>query len=132
MYTDLNMQSSMVQFIFSDLDWKYPFGANLVQKFKIVSLSWNLVSRLIWICRIQWCCSLFLFFTGNTFLGANFILEAEVSYLRNFKYAEFISWSLFSKFDQIYSFWVNLLQKIKIVSLSSNVVPWLIQICRIY
>ena len=132
MYTDLNMQSSMVQFIFSDLDWKYPFGANLVQKFKIVSLSWNLVSRLIWICRIQWCCSLFMFFTGNTFLGANFILEAEVSYLRNFKYAEFISWSLFSKFDQIYSFWVNLLQKIKIVSLSSNVVPWLIQICRIY
>ena len=31
----------MVVFIFSDLDWKYPFGANLVQKNKFVSLSWK-------------------------------------------------------------------------------------------
>ena len=40
--------------------------ATLVQKFKIASLSWNLVLKLIWICRIQWRCSRFLFFTRNT------------------------------------------------------------------
>ena len=44
----------MVVFAFSVLDWKYPFWANLVQKFEIVSLSQNLVLRLIWICSIQW------------------------------------------------------------------------------
>ena len=30
------------------------------------SFSWNLVHRLIWIYRIQWWCSLFLFYTENT------------------------------------------------------------------
>ena len=40
-------------------------GANLVQKLNIVSLSRNLVPRLILKCRIQWWCSLFLFQTGN-------------------------------------------------------------------
>ena len=90
----------MVVFIFSDLDCKYAFGANLVQETKIVSLSSNLVPRLIWICRIQWCCSLFLFLTGNSFLGANFIIESEVWYLRNFRYAEFVSCSLFPILSQ--------------------------------
>ena len=37
----------MVMFTFSVFDWKYPFWENLVQKIKIVSLSRNLVSRLI-------------------------------------------------------------------------------------
>ena len=42
----------------------------MVQKFKIVSLSWNLVLRLIWICRIQWRCSILLLSTGyNIFWG---------------------------------------------------------------
>ena len=41
----------------------------LVKKTKIVSLSWNLVPRLIWINGIQWWCSLFLFLTINIFLG---------------------------------------------------------------
>ena len=44
---------------------KYPFRANLVQKIKTVSLSWNLVPWLIRICRVQWWCSLFLFSTCN-------------------------------------------------------------------
>ena len=46
-----------------------PFWENLVQKIKIVSLSGNLVPRLIWICGVQWWCSLFLFLTINIFLG---------------------------------------------------------------
>ena len=50
-------------------DWKYLFWVNLIQKLKIISLSWNFVPRLIQICRIPWWCSLFLFSTGNTVLG---------------------------------------------------------------
>ena len=45
------------------------FWVNLVQKLKILSLSLNLVFRLIWICKIPWWCSLFLFLTRNTFFG---------------------------------------------------------------
>ena len=43
----------------SVFDWKYPFRANFVWKVQIISLSWNLVHRLIRICRIQWWFSLF-------------------------------------------------------------------------
>ena len=40
----------------------YPFWTNLVQKTKTVSLSWNLVPRLIQICSIQrWCFHFFCF-----------------------------------------------------------------------
>ena len=53
----------------SVFNWKYLFWVNLVQKLEIISLSWNFVPRLIQICRIPWWCSLFLFLTGNTFLG---------------------------------------------------------------
>ena len=51
---------------FSVLDQKYPFWANLLQKIKIVSSSWNLVPRLIRVCRMKWCCSLFFILTVNT------------------------------------------------------------------
>ena len=53
----------------SAFDWKYLFWVKLVQDFQIISLGWNFVSRLIQICRIPWSCSLFLFMTGNIFLG---------------------------------------------------------------
>ena len=53
-FTNLNMQNSVVMLSFSVLDQKYRFLANLVQKIKIVTLSSNLVLRLISICRIQW------------------------------------------------------------------------------
>ena len=46
-----------------------PFWVNLVQKLKIVGLSWNCVPRLIQMYRIPWRCSTFLFTIGNTFLG---------------------------------------------------------------
>ena len=42
---------------------------NLIQKFKIISLSWNIVPRLIQICRIPWRCLLFLFSIGQSFFG---------------------------------------------------------------
>ena len=58
------MQNSIVKFTFL-FNWKYLFWTNFVQKFKIVSLIWNLVPGLIWICRIQGWCSLLMLLTGN-------------------------------------------------------------------
>ena len=55
-FTNSNIQNSMVMFDYSVGDRKYLFWKNLVQKIKIVSLSWNLVHKLIRICTIQWWC----------------------------------------------------------------------------
>ena len=63
-----NMHNSILLSTFSVFDCKFPLLANLVQKVKIVSLSWSLVASLIRIFRIQWCCSLFLFSTRTPFL----------------------------------------------------------------
>ena len=63
------MQNSMVMFTFFVFGWKYPVWDNFVQNIKIVSLRWNLIPRLIWICWIQWCCSLFRFRPETPFLG---------------------------------------------------------------
>ena len=63
----------------SVFNWKCLFWVNLVQKLRIISLSWNFVPRLIQICRIPWWYSPFLFSTGNTFkivsLRWNFALD---------------------------------------------------------
>ena len=58
-YTNSTMLNSIVMLTFSVLDQKYPFWANLIKKIKIISLSWNLVPRLIRTCTIQWRFSLF-------------------------------------------------------------------------
>ena len=58
--TNSNIWKLMAVF-FSFLDRKYPFLVNLVQKFKFVALTWNLVLRLLRICKILWWCSLFVF-----------------------------------------------------------------------
>ena len=50
----------------SVFSWKCLFWVNLVQKLKIISLSWNFVPRLIQICRIPWWCSLFPLLTRKT------------------------------------------------------------------
>ena len=42
------------------LNRHHPLWANLLQNIKIVCLSWNLVSRLVGICRIQWWCSFYV------------------------------------------------------------------------
>ena len=55
------------------LEQKYPFWVNLIKKFKIVSLSWNLVSRLFQICKIWWwlifCVTLFCIFCPENPFG---------------------------------------------------------------
>ena len=110
---------------------KYPFSANLVQNIKIISLSWHVVPKLIWKCRIEWWYSLFPFLTGNTFLGqtwsekSKLSVEAEIWYFEWFKYAEC------NGDMQDSPFWTNLFQKVKFVSLTWNFLPRLIQICKI-
>ena len=73
------MQNSMMLLTFFVFDWKYSFWANLVQKVKIISFIWNLVPKLVRVCRIQWWCSLFWFLTGNTLFGQIWSIWSELS-----------------------------------------------------
>ena len=75
MSTDLNMQNLMVVFISFWFRWEIAFWANLVRKIKIVTLSWNLLPRLIWSGAVKFSC-----FCWKYPFEANFILEAEVCY----------------------------------------------------
>ena len=109
------MQNSMVVFTFSVLHQKRPFWANLIQKIKTVSLSWNLVPRLIRIWRIQQCCSLFLFYNRNTFSG-------QIC----FKKSKWLIFCLKNKLPNLdwtfYVTWINfLLMKQKLINFNWNV-----------
>ena len=119
-----NMKNSIAVFNFSVLDGKFPFRANLFQKFNIVSLSWNIVPRLIRICRIPWGYSLVLFWTRNTDHRQIWLLEW-------FKYAKFNSDVHFFYFRQKIPFRANLFANFKIVCLKWNLVPRVIRIYRI-
>ena len=99
----------------------------------------NSVSRLIWICSIQWGCSLFSFLTGilpllGKLLPKNQMLKLCWNLVPRLIRICRIQWccSFFSVLYRKHSFWTNLVQKIKIVSLSWNLLPKLIQICRIH
>ena len=120
------MQYSMVMFFFLVFDRKYPFSANLVQKVKIISLSWNLVGRLIRICRIQRYCSLFWFFSGNTLFGHIWSKISKLS-IEAKKFSVVVP--IVPVFEWKYPFWANLDQKVKIVSLMLN---WLASIVFSY
>ena len=127
----------MMLFSFLVFEWKYPFWANLVQKIKIVTLSWNLVPTLIRTCRIQWWCSFFLFLIGNTLFGqiwskkSNYQLKLKFGSQTNSNMHNSMMLLTFFVFEWKYSFWANLVQKIKILTLSWNLVPTLIRTCRI-
>ena len=122
------MQNSIMLFTFSVLGSEYRFCASFVQKIKIVSLSWNLVLRLIQIWRIQWWYSFFPLLTGIVFGNLlqkinivcwSYDLEPRLILICRIRW-----WFSFLFFvDQKYPFLVNLVQKFKIVSLSWNVVP---------
>ena len=122
------MQNSIVMFTFFVFGRKYPVWDNLVQKIKIISWSWNLVPILIRICRIEWWYSLFLFLIGNTLLGqiwsklSIFTVQGETDTLTNSIIQKSMAEFTFFFFDQKHSFWVNLVQNVKIVSLRLNFV----------
>ena len=123
------MQNSIAMFIPSVLDRKYPFWANLVQKIKVVSLRWNLVPRLIQICKIQWWCSIFLFYNRNSFFGQfgpvnqNCQFKLKLSTYANSNMQNSMVMIISSVLGWKYPFWVSLVEKVKIVSLSWNLVP---------
>ena len=127
----------MVMFTFFVFNRKYPFWANFVQKIKIVSLRWNLIPRLIRICRIQWWCSRFMFSAGNTFLGnfgpknQNCQFKVKLDTYTNWNMQNSMVMFTFFVFDRKYYFWANLFKKIKIVSIRWNLIPCLIRICGI-
>ena len=179
-FSNSSKQNSMVLFILSVFDWKYPFWVNLVRDIKIISRSWNLVARLIQICRIQWCCSFFFVFewkysfwpilvqkfkivTLSWNLVPTLIWTCEIQWSCSFFFfwVEIPFWGKLgpkhqnshfklkfgtdsnssiknskvmlnpSVFDWKCPFWANLVQKVKLICLSWNLVPTLIRTCRI-
>ena len=101
----------MMMFTFSVLDRKYTFWVNLVQKIKTINFSWNLLTRLIWICRTEnWDVHFSSFWLKIPLLG-KFSPKGQNS----------IAKFTFSVFNRKYPFYTNLVQKNKMVSLSWNV-----------
>ena len=95
--TDSNIQNWMVVSTFSIFDQTYPIWVNLVQRIKIVSLSWNLVRRLIQISKIQWCSSFFCFWSAWFVEKINFAFWCYLSISQQFTYRELkpVAWNLF-------------------------------------
>ena len=124
---------------YSVFNWNYLFWVILVQKLKIISLSWNFVSRLIQICRIPWRCSLFLFSTGKTFLGKFGPKNKNCQFVLKFRTRRIWICRIMKKTCGVHFFCFRpekpfldkSSQKIKIFSLSWNLVPRLLWISRI-
>ena len=106
--------------------------AHLAQKIKVVSLTRNLVLRLMQISRIQWWHSLLLFSTGNSLFrqfspkNQNRQFRLKFGTYANSNMQNSMVMFTPSVFDRKYPFWTNLVQKVKIVSLSWNLVPTII------
>ena len=103
----------------------------LVEKIKIVSLSWNLVHNLIRISRIQWWCSLFMFWANLVKKKQNCEFKLKFGAKTNSNLQNSIAVFNFSVLDFEYPFGGTLFQKIKIIILSWKFVPRLIRIYRI-
>ena len=109
--------------MFSILDQKQIFWANLVQKIKIVNLSRNSVSTIIRICRIQWWCHFFCFRLETSFLGkfgpknqnCQFKLKFSIQTKSNMQNSMVVL--IFSFLNGKHSFWVNLLNEARLLPL---------------
>ena len=123
-------------FTFSVFDRKYPFRANFFKKMKIISLSWNLLPRLIRKCRIQWWCSFYFILYWKCLFGqiwpkktnCHFKLKLCSKTNSNMQNSMVILFCFFC--DRKYPFCVNLVQKSKTASLGWNLVIRLIRIHR--
>ena len=131
--TNLNMPSPLVVFTFSVLQRKHPFWDNLVQKIKIVNLSWNCMPRIIWISRYQWWCfrqvTPFLDEIGLKNLSCQFNLKFGTKTISNMQRSMVVF--AFSVWEGKHPFSANLVKKFKFINLSWNLVPILIWISRI-
>ena len=132
------MQKSIALFCFSALDQKHHLGVNLVQKIKLVSLSWNLVPRLIPThVELNGDVHFFVLDQKHTFWAnlapkfQNCLFKLKFRTSTNSNMQKSMALFNFSALDQKHHLGVNLVQKIKLVSLSWNLVPRLIPTCRI-
>ena len=97
----------------------------------------NMATSLLRICRIQRCCSLFSFSTGNTLFGQIWSkklycqFKVKLDTQTNSNMQNSMAVFTFFLFDRKYPLLVTLVQNVKIVSLRLNVVASLIRICRI-
>ena len=114
-----------------------PFLSKFGPKNQNVSLSSNLVPRLIWILEFNGDVNFFFFLIRNTLFGSiiskkpKLSVWGEIRYLDQFKYSEFNGDALFLCFGLEKRFLVKFAPKDKIVSLIWNFVPRLIRISRI-
>ena len=145
-YTNSSIQNPMVMFNFLGFEWKYTFWANLVQQIKNVTLTWNLVPTLkaeIWyLLELE-----HAEFNGDVYSSCFWL---EIPFLGKFapknhschfklKFGTYTNSNMqnsmvmfiFFVFDRKYPFWANLVQNIKIATLTWNLVPTLIRILRI-
>ena len=108
----------------------------MVQKPKFFCSKWSLIQRLIWICRIKWWCSFYLFYTRNTLFGQIWSKKSKLSvwpenwYKDNLNMKNSMSMFIFPVFDWKYLFWKFVPYR-KILYWSYNLEPRLIRICRI-
>ena len=94
------MQNSMVMFTFSVFDWNCPSWVNLVQKIKVVNLSWNLVPTQIIVLRIEVLVSLRIFFAMLEKYILKLLLISILSviclFFTSVRFGELKSWLLIS------------------------------------
>ena len=101
-----------------------PFSRKFGRKSKIVSFRRNLIPRVIPICRIQWCCSLFLFRPEILFWrkfgpkNEDYKLQLKFDTQNNSNMQNSMTMFSLSALDRKYPFWTNFFPKVKIVSLS--------------
>ena len=85
-----NMQNWKATLTFSVWDLNYPFWKKLLQKIKIVRLRWNLLARLIWICRTLRQCSHFTIFNRNHPFRANLVQKTKFGTCSNLDIQNFM------------------------------------------
>ena len=131
--TNLNLRDSMMMFTFSVFDHKYLTWANLVQNIKFVCSKWNLIQRLIPMCKIQWWCVFCLLETENSYpFWTNLVQNvAIVSLSWKFECEEFNSDVYFFLFSTESIIFLKFDPKIKIVYWSWNLESRLIWVYRI-
>ena len=133
--TTSNMQNSMMMFIFSVFNQKYPFWAKLVQKNQNCQFKMKHGSQTNSNIQNSMMVSFYLFQTRNIFFReiqskkSKLPVYPETWHLDQFKCVQFNGDIHFFS-NQNSPFWANLVKKIKIVSLILTLLPRLIRICR--
>ena len=80
------MWNSIMMLTFSVFDRKYLSWTNLGQKFQIVCSKWNLIQRLIWVCKTEWLCLFHLFYNVFISFGRSIRMFVIV-------FIEYVDWS---------------------------------------